>query len=352
MESAFMFALVLLLTGILARLARSRGLGDAPSGKTRERKAQGRAVPFVGGAALLAALVLAAVLFGDAQFLDPHGWFGVAGEAPRLGRVLLWASVLGAFGVGLLDDLLVEGLAPLQKVCGQVLSSLPFAFLCSQTFGPGLAQWSGLPLPGALFVAALAACFCVLVSMNVVNTFDNFDGALAGVGAVGFLFSAPALAAGLAGFLPWNLNAEPLGDRGQRDAGASPSADLGDSGSRLLGFLVLLHPLAWGLLLVPALDLARLSLLRWRAGSAPWVGDSRHLAQDLGRRGWSRPRVALVLALTALPATLGVWLARPDLSGGMQPGALASISWGPGVAGVGLSLLIVLALWRLPQPTA
>ncbi|MFT7540394.1 MAG: hypothetical protein ACI9K5_001355, partial [Gammaproteobacteria bacterium] len=30
MESAFMFALVLLLTGVLARLALIQGLGDAP----------------------------------------------------------------------------------------------------------------------------------------------------------------------------------------------------------------------------------------------------------------------------------------------------------------------------------
>ncbi|MFT5289974.1 MAG: UDP-N-acetylmuramyl pentapeptide phosphotransferase/UDP-N-acetylglucosamine-1-phosphate transferase [Planctomycetota bacterium] len=350
MESAFMFALVLLLTGVLARLALIQGLGDAPSGNTKGRKPQRTPVPFVGGTALLAALVVAAVTFGDAQLIDPLGWFGVAGEAPGLGRSLLWASLLGAFGVGLLDDLLPEGLAPLPKVCGQLLASVPFAFLCAQSFGPGVAQWSGLPGVGAAIAAALVASFLVLVAMNVVNTFDNFDGALAGVGAVGFLMAAPALAAGLAGFLPWNLNAEPLGSKQQRDAGACPSSYLGDSGSHLLGFLALIHPLAWGLLLVPTLDISRLSLLRWRTGSAPWVGDSRHLAQDLGRRGWSRRQVALVLALAALPASLGVWFAQPDRVEDTQAGVLATISWGPGIAGVGVSLLIVMALWRLPEP--
>jgi len=125
---------------------------------------------------------------------------------------------------------------------------------------------------------------------------------------VGFALVSPPVAAGVAGFLPLNLNARERA--AGRDPAATPTAYLGDSGSHVLGFLVLVSPFAWPVLLVPLLDIARLSVVRVRAGSRPWIGDRRHLAHRLAAVGLSRVAAAAVLGGIALPACLAVGVAR------------------------------------------
>ena len=82
--------------------------------------------------------------------------------------------------------------------------------------------------------------------------------------------------------------------------------------------MLLASPAGWAALVLPALDLARVALLRARAGEPPWRGDRRHLAHRAQRAGWGRTRVALALALVAAPAALGAALDR----GGPGPAAL------------------------------
>ena len=108
----------------------------------------------------------------------------------------------------------------------------------------------------------------------------------------------PVAACAVLGFLPFNLR------RADERAlfGRLPRAILGDSGSHLLGMLVLLTPVAWPALTLPLLDLARVAIERVRSGQPPWVGDRRHLAHRLQARGLSPAAVALVLALIAYPS--------------------------------------------------
>jgi UDP-GlcNAc:undecaprenyl-phosphate/decaprenyl-phosphate GlcNAc-1-phosphate transferase len=241
------------LCGGLAWLAPRLGLLDRPE-SAPERKLQAGPVPRIGGIALA---------------------LGLAG----LWRAGIWSpaapyALLGAFALGLADDFAPGGLPRPVKFGLEACLCVLFAF---EAPGPPA-------LACALAAAALAAA----------NTFDNADGALAALGGAALAPIAPCVAALLGGFLPWNL--------WLRADESRPRAYLGDSGSHLLGLLLASDPRSALLLLLPALDLLRLSWVRLRAGSRPWVGDRRHLAHRLQARGLRPTSVALGLLAIASPA--------------------------------------------------
>lgn len=268
--------------------ARHLGLVD-DGAEAPERKSQRRAVPLVGGLGLFAALLVARL----------H-------TAPELG------ALAGALALGVLDDRLPRGLRPGAKLAGQLVVGLG----CAAAVSAGGVPWSEALALGLLAVAA----------MNLINTFDHADGAATGVVLVG-TWPLPWLSAALLGWLPFNLVLR------RRDAagGSTPWAYLGDGGSHLLGVLVALEPRLWGVLALPALDLARLSILRWRSGSRPWIGDRRHLGHRFQAAGVGPLGTAAWLALLAAPAALGV--ACADL----HPAALGS-----GLAATGLGFALAL----------
>jgi UDP-N-acetylmuramyl pentapeptide phosphotransferase/UDP-N-acetylglucosamine-1-phosphate transferase len=196
------------------------------------------------------------------------------------------------------------------KVLGQVAALGPLLL--------GTA-WNEGPLAGVgLLLIALAA-------LNLLNTFDNADGAAAGLAVLGFLLPGPGVAAATLGFLPFNLDSF----RARNRPSGAPTAYLGDAGAFVLAFCVVCEPRSVGLLVLPALDLARLSLRRWRAGSRPWIGDRAHLAHRLAERGLARPSVAFVLILIAAPSAL------------LIPQASASGDW----ARAGLGVLATASLF-------
>lgn len=277
-ESALRFAAVVLVsacaTGLFAWLAPRLGWTDAPRAAEAARKRQGRPVPAVGGAAILLALAAAPLAAWQPAGAELWGrWL----PAPS------WclASLLLVFAVGTWDDRASLGAA--RKVGAELVALAPLFAGAWREHGAG----------GAM--AVLGAGF---LALNLLNTFDNADGALGSLCALGFAGAAPFVSAACLGFLPWNLDAA----RARNRASGAPSAYLGDAGAFLLGFLLLLTPASAGLLVLPGLDLARLALVRWRSGSRPWIGDRRHLAHRLEARGLSRPLVAVTLCLLAWPA--------------------------------------------------
>jgi UDP-N-acetylmuramyl pentapeptide phosphotransferase/UDP-N-acetylglucosamine-1-phosphate transferase len=258
-----------LLSALFIGLAHAIGLTDdgrdAPG-----RKLQTRAVPLAGGAAILCGLALAPLLGGTGLEHLLHG------------RAL--AVLLGAFALGAIDDLRPRGLPVGIKFAGQIVLALGCASVLAE--------------PGLCFVGAT---LFALVAISAWNTFDNADGAVVSLAALGSLLRAPLLAGVLLGFLPFNLwIRRPAG-------GGGPWSYLGDSGTHLLGVIFALDPGSWPVLLVPALDLARLSVVRLQRGSRPWIGDRRHLAHRLQARGLGPSAVAGVLVLLAAPAVLGAW---------------------------------------------
>jgi len=267
-----------LAAALLARLAPRIGWADAPVGVEAARKPQRRAVPTVGGAALLVGLLAA-----PERGWDAAGLASLAASWPDPRWLAL--ALAGLLAVGTIDDRF--RLAPLSKSVLSLAACVPLAIGAAER-APGVPAWA--------FGLALGAC----AAAHVLNTFDNADGALAGLCAAGFLVPQPFVAAVCLGFLPLNLDAE----RARNRASAAPTAYLGDAGAFVLGFLVIATPRAWGILWLPLLDLARLAWLRTASGSRPWIGDRRHLAHRLRARGLGAPTVAALQALVALPAAL------------------------------------------------
>ncbi len=229
----------LVATPILARAALAWGFVDSRESGLAQRKPRENPVPPVGGIAVLLGLV-GAFLCGEES--------------------LPWAALLAAFALGLADDLRPAGLSPLVKLAGQCAVGGVLGW-CLGDGAWNMAAWS---------VAGV-------VAMNAANTFDCSDGACGTLGVVG-LAGRSVAAPALLGFLPWNVFV-------RRGSERVPIAYLGDSGSHLVGVLLASCPEAWGILLLPLLDLGRLSVVRIRQGRRPWDGDRLHLAHALERRG-------------------------------------------------------------------
>lgn len=278
---ALVFGAAALATVLLARLAPALAWTDASRGSEAARKRQRRPVPAVGGFSLLLALAV-----------FPSAWLG--GASLEAAEPALWgpwlpssgwrlATLLACTAVGAWDDRAVLG--PGRKALAQLAGLAPIAWGATLEHG-----WS----------AGLGLLFLGLLALNVLNTFDNADGALTGLCALAFAPVLPLVSAACLGFLPFNLDA---GRARNRSSGA-PTAYLGDAGAFLLGALVLVAPRSAGVLVLPTLDLLRLAVLRWRAGSRPWIGDRRHLAHRLEGRGLARPVIAGLLWGIAAPASL------------------------------------------------
>ncbi len=255
---AFSFSLA--VSFLLLRVGRKIGALDIPDGR---RKRHGEATPRIGGLGIACGIAVGAGLFGF--FRD------------REALTLLLPFFL-FLAVGLADDFL--NLSPLPK---GLLESV------------GLLLWLSLSL-GTFSGLAVAWFLLALFLINAYNFMDGADGIAVAYTAPAFLGlslffllsgNVQALilsllaAAGLLGFLPWNL----------------PRAGLfmGDCGSLSVGFLFTALTLlaardnAWALLffLLPAFDALRVVILRLKDGQKPWLGDRRHLHHLLRERGCS-----------------------------------------------------------------
>jgi UDP-GlcNAc:undecaprenyl-phosphate GlcNAc-1-phosphate transferase len=281
-ELAFLLAAAasLLLTPAAIALARRTGFYDRPVGY----KGHARPTPYLGGTAVVAALLLSAALFGR----EARAFWPIAA-----GALVLWA-------LGTVDDRYALG--PLTRLAIEMAAG-------AALFAAGVG-WS------VFSSEALNLAFTVVFVAGVVNAYnlmDNMDGAAGTVAlisgiALGILATvngnpalgaiALALAGACAGFLPFNL--------------AAPARIfLGDGGSVPIGFTVAatimampdgwqvgwaLIPLAVVLVGLPALDTALVIVSRRRRGAGLFIGGRDHLTHRLcGRLGTPR-RVALALA--------------------------------------------------------
>lgn len=265
------------LTPVAMAVATRVGVVDKPG----ELKPQQTAVPYLGGMALCAAVVVGAAV----------------------GRPLVIAPLGAAVVLGTVDD--AVGLPPLWRFAGQ---------LC---IGAGVAAAMSSRLPNIGVTVAVAAVTVLL--MNGVNFIDGLDGLASGVGLFGALAFALllhgggrdlaiALGAALAGFLLYNR----------------PPARiyLGDGGAYVLGTaLALLLAWTWSshvpvgrsvasllLVAVPSAEVAFAVVRRSRARNPVTHGDRRHPYDLLVAGGHSRT-VAAVTYVGAQAVLAGVALA-------------------------------------------
>jgi len=297
---AFPVALVVaaLLTPLVARVAVRVGAVDEP----RERGLAARSTPLLGGLAILAGVLVAALI-----------WLPVDRETTG---ILLGAVTIAL--VGAIDD--VFELSPAVKLLGQIAAALipvlagvrvehiTLPFLGAISFSPAVG--------GALTVLGLVGL------MNVVNFSDGVDGLAAGVcaiSAVAFSIIAFDLGRNAAGVLAAIVAGAALGFLIHNFHPAS--VFMGDCGALLLGYLLgcaaiqgtlktnaliaLVGPLA--ILAVPFLDTSFVIARRLKYRRAPWSADAHHFHHRMARIGFSQRRTVLYLyAWTFMLAGLAV----------------------------------------------
>ena len=280
-------AVAIAVTPLTIRFARRVGAVDQP----RERGLSERATPRLGGLALLAAVLVAALVF-------------LPVDEPRWRAILAAAALITA--VGAVDD--VRTLPPGVKLAGQFAAALLLV-----TNGVRVTAVT-LPLLGRLDLgvdlgSALTALGLIAV-MNVVNFSDGVDGLASGVCAIsGLSFSIIAfdlgrddaailsavVAGACLGFLVFNFH--------------PASVFMGDCGSNLLGLLLgcvavegavktqavlaLVFPLL--VLAVPFVDTTFVVLKRLKYRRKPWEADANHFHHRFSRLGFSQRRTVFYL---------------------------------------------------------
>jgi UDP-GlcNAc:undecaprenyl-phosphate GlcNAc-1-phosphate transferase len=276
-------AVTLAVTPIARSYAIRIGFFDRP----HSYKRHAAPVPYLGGLALLAGIIAAALAFG-----------GGTGE---YWPILACAAVLWVAGTA--DDR--TNLSPVQRVALEIAAA---TILWTADLG-----WS---LFSSDVINLVVTNLWVVGVVNALNLMDNIDGAAGTVGAVTGLgigaFAAAhgdpvlagmafAVAGACLGFLPYNFSTR-------------SKIFLGDGGSMPLGFVaaavVMSVPMpdgigAWSVLVLggllvglPLFDTALVIFSRRRRGARISLGGSDHLTHRLVQPLGSARRVAGVLALT------------------------------------------------------
>src|SRR5215218_5465274 len=297
----FSVALVVaaLLTPVVARLARRVGAVDA----VRERGLSREATPLLGGLAIFAAALVAALLFLP-MTQSTRAILGGAAVVTAVGAIDDWRELgAGAKLAGQVAAALVLVLS------GVTVDAITLPFVGRVEFG---STGDVLTLLGLVGV------------MNVVNFSDGIDGLAAGVCAI----SAAAFAV-----IAFDLQKDSAGVLAAITAGAAigflvhnfhpASVFMGDCGSNLLGLLLggvivegslktnaliaLIVPLV--VLAVPFLDTGFVVAKRIKYGRPVYRADSNHFHHRFHRMGFSQRRTVLYLyAWTVTMAGLAVAL--------------------------------------------
>lgn len=315
-------AVSLAATPVAIRVAQRTDFLDRP----REYRRHAKPTPFLGGAAVLLAFVIASLL--------------VAGASGRLLVPLGCAAALWL--IGTVDDRVA--VAPKWRLLAEAGAG-------AALYAAGVGWNTSLPAV-ADFILTLAS---VVIAVNAFNLMDNLDGACgsvtavaaAGVGVLAAIKGeiaiagiAFALSGACAGFLPWNL--------------AGPARIfLGDGGSMPTGFLVaaLVMATAWhgengdpallvgGMLAgLPIFDAALVTVSRSRRGVRLVTGGRDHLTHRL---------LLILRSPRAVAATVG---ALQALLSGLAILGYELGSYGVAWLGLGVFLAGVVAIAVLDGP--
>lgn len=338
---AVAFAVSLVMTPLMRKLALAAGIVDWPDAK---RKAHAKPVAYLGGLAIFLGW-LCGVLFFIA-WLAPDAFAPIAGVVPhRTGFPL--SIILGAAAIlltGLFDD--IYGISARVKIGGQFFAA---AAIAMDDVGTHLVEHSlvlfgmadVLPVWAPYWLGTFAIAGLIIGGCNALNLVDGLDGlasGITGIAAIGmlliaaiFVVNAPfpdtwprgvvpivmtlAILGAVLGFLPYNFN--------------PASIFMGDTGSLLLGYLLIATILVFGdargwspmlfsagliCFALPITDTA-LSILRRKIEGKPiFAPDAMHIHHMLRRSGLGVKQSVLVMyAISACFAAIGVTMVAIQL---------------------------------------
>jgi UDP-GlcNAc:undecaprenyl-phosphate GlcNAc-1-phosphate transferase len=346
-----------LLTPLTMRIAKALGAIDEP----RERGLSESPTPLLGGLAIFAGTLVAALIWLPAGFAKEHQlWHGV----------LLAAAVITL--VGAIDDRFE--LPPIVKLAGQLVAAVIVVHFGVAVKAITLPFVGTLAFPNAGVTNAgpVLTVLGLVLMMNVVNFSDGVDGLAAGVctiiaGAmtvIAFDLGRPqpavlaALTAGAAlGFLFYNF--------------PPASSFMGDCGANLLGLMmgvitveaavktaaVVSFVLPLILLAVPFLDTTFVVLKRLKYRQPIYRPDSEHFHHRMARIGFSSRRtIAYLYAWTLMLAGLALalrFIPYSDHKGHLHTGwTLVMIGLGLIVAAASVYLVYVLEILKFRRLAA
>jgi len=307
-----LFAIVLAVVPVFARLAMRCGLVDQPD----ERKRHEGAVPLVGGLAIFTTYI--GYLLWHGQALG-HMW-------PSL-LALVMLLVLGA-----VDDW--RNIRPIIKFMTQIVATCLIVFVQGIQIN-SLGNLFGLGEFELGFMAIPFSFACVMLLINAINLMDGLDGLAGGLSFIilgwfsvaalnvpTMLFLIAPLMAGIAGFLVYNMRAPWR---------SKASVFLGDAGALCLGLVIAWFALSMGMetgrmiepiavawiLAVPIMDQCAQFYRRVRAGRHPFSPDRGHFHHHFIDAGFA-PGVAVVIILVlsfvmGAMGYLGIYLGVPQV---------------------------------------
>jgi UDP-GlcNAc:undecaprenyl-phosphate GlcNAc-1-phosphate transferase len=336
-----------LLTPLSMRFARRIGAIDEP----RERGLSDSPTPLLGGLAIFAGTLVAALVALPAGYVEDHQlWHGV----------LLAAAVITL--VGAFDDRF--DLHPAVKLAGQVLAAVivvHFGVAVKAITLPFVGQLA-FPNAGVTNAGPVLTVIGLVVMMNVVNFSDGVDGLAAGVCAI--------IAAAMS-VIAFDLGRQQPGVLAALTAGAAlgfllynfppASSFMGDCGAQLLGLLmgviaveaavktaaVVSFVLPLILLAVPFLDTTFVVLKRLKYKQPIYRPDNEHFHHRMARIGFSSRRtIAYLYAWTLMLAGLALalrFVPYSDHKGHLRSG-WTLVMLALGVLGVAASVYLVYVL--------
>lgn len=308
------FAVSWVVLCLLTPLAQRFAWTDSPNAS---RKRHTQAVPVIGGPALLFTLLTL-------------GWVVMRPESDLAYFYMLLGAVVIAT-LGWFDD--QHNLKVRTRLLGQITAML----LLTLGGGVTLTSLGNLFGFGELHLGGLSVPITVIAGVGLINAFnmiDGIDGLAAGLALVTLTFlyallafqgvtPAPVLLVVIAALVPFlAFNCQWPGFRKRY-------MFLGDSGSMLLGYIVVtatvyysqqtpnvLAPVnALWLVALPLLDLFVVMLRRMMNGQSPMRADRRHLHHLLLRFNLTPRAVSLRLVVVAIGfATMGVYAQLADLT--------------------------------------
>ncbi len=351
---AVSFAVTLLSTPVMRRLAVSHGIVDRPS---EARKVHRIPIAYLGGVGVFFGL-LAGILTSYLGYSGKGGASFCWHESMIEQLPVPMLSIVTAMGIicvtGLIDD--VKGLYPRLKVAGQLMGA---AFLAMEDVGtkvaagvlqPTLGTWLGneelkytislpftlpvlntgsIPVDVIYWVGVVIIAMFVLGACNASNLIDGLDGLLSGTTAIcaaGLLVLALGLAVAddgrldgarivlcmallgaCLGFLPHNFN--------------PANIFLGDAGSLLLGYMTIVIILTLGdtgkthlvlaglvIYMIPIIDTSLAIVRRKLAGKPMSAPDDQHLHHQLKRALGVKGAVFALYGIGIVFAGLGIAL--------------------------------------------
>ncbi len=344
----------------MGKLAIKHGIVDRPA----HRKTHSNIIPYMGGVAVFAALILTVAGVGLMGVYS--GWLTPLMAAK--GGVILFCS-LGVMVVGLLDD--ASQLGPMKKLLGQVFFASLFVRFGFRLEVFGLPGFFEMGIPVLLTIPL--TIFWILAMINAVNMVDGSDGLAGMVMASGMVILAGAavslddniivllaLAAlgSILGFLFFNWRPARiyLGDAGSNGLGMFLAASLialGNPAPLFLAGQVPPHtdnPFPYHFLVLtlmnfyPVLEITLSVVRRLFHGQPVYRADRGHIHHRLMKKSFSAPQIALVGAfLMFLPGLAALCVIHHNY--GLSAWLLALTGL---VLGISLSLLNFL---NFLQPT-